>query len=143
MPDPKPPRFVYLVNRADRAIGRWVENHSAGWEGVSSAQIGLLFVLASQHDASVGEIAQALDVAPAAVTNLSKRMQDADLITRIADASDGRLTRLRLTPAGSAALDKARGVLATLNAELTNGFSKDELDTVSRWLSQVGTLRSR
>lgn len=133
-PGYKPPRFVFLVNRAQKAIARWIEGRPEAWEGISGAQAGLLFVLAARDEASIGEIAQALDVAPAAVTNLSKRMQAAGLVERVGDAFDARLTRLRLTVAGREAGDRAKAVLAQLNARLAEGFSEDELQVVARWL---------
>lgn len=133
-PGYKPPRFVFLINRAQKAIARWIEGRPEAWEGISGAQAGLLFVLAARDEAAIGEIAQALDVAPAAVTNLSKRMQAAGLVERVGDAFDARLTRLRLTAAGREAGDRARAVLAQLNARLTEGFSEDELQVVARWL---------
>jgi DNA-binding MarR family transcriptional regulator len=139
----KPPRFVFLINRAQRAIARWIEGQPDVWDGISSAQVGLLFLLASRGDAAIGEIAQELGVAPAAVTNLSKRMEAAKLVDRIADAHDGRLTRLRLTQAGAEANTQARAVLLRLNEQLTAGFSPEELDTVARWMTRVSQLQSR
>lgn len=143
MPTFKPPRLVFLLNRAHRAVQRWIEGRPDAWEGVSSAQAGLLFLLTSRGTATIGEIARELTVAPAAVTNLSKRMQAATLIERIADENDGRLTMLRLTPAGAQASAKAHALLAQLNGHLTDGFSPEELDTVARWLTQVCQLPSQ
>ena len=136
----KPPRLVFLLNRAQRAIQKWIEGSPDSWEGISSAQVGLLFLLTSKDEASVGEIAEALRVAPAAVTNLSKRMQGAGLIERVADAADGRLTRLRLTSAGKAASTQSSVVLQGLNSQLTAGFSQEELVVVARWLDHAAKL---
>ena len=116
-----------------------------GWKmiGVAFANpifLGLLFLLTSKDEASVGEIAEALRVAPAAVTNLSKRMQGAGLIERVADAADGRLTRLRLTSAGKAASTQSSVVLQSLNGQLTAGFSPEELAVVARWLDHAAKL---
>jgi len=133
-PGYRPPRFVYLVNRAQKAIARWIEGRPDAWDGISGAQAGLLFVLAARDEAAIGEIAQALDVAPAAVTNLSKRMQAAGLVERVGDALDARMTRLRLTAAGRQASERAQAVLVQLNARLTDGFSEEELQVVARWL---------
>jgi DNA-binding MarR family transcriptional regulator len=132
-----PPRFVMLLNRAQRVVQRWIETRPEAWDGVSSAQVGMLFFLAKRDGAPIGEIAQALQVAPAAVTNLSKRMEAANLVERFADADDGRLTRLRLSPSGQRARDQATKVLEDLNARLSDGFSPDELATVARWLAHV------
>ena len=133
----KPPRFVFLVNRAQRAMMRWIEGRPEAWAGASAAQAGLLFLLARRDAASVGEIALALDVAPAAVTNLSKRMEAASLVERVADERDARLTRLRLTQQGMAASAQAKSVLAQLNKNLCKGFSPEELATVARWLDHA------
>jgi DNA-binding MarR family transcriptional regulator len=140
MPEYKPPRFVYLVNRAQRAMQRWIETRPEAWEGASSAQAGLLFLLAAREDAAIGEIAQVLDVAPAAVTNLSKRMQAAGLVERVADAQDARLTRLRLSGAGREASRQATLALADLNKRLCSGFTPEELAVVARWLDQAAKL---
>ncbi|KFI06888.1 MarR family winged helix-turn-helix transcriptional regulator [Massilia sp. BSC265] len=134
------PRFVHLLNRAQRALQRWIEARPESWEGISAAQVGLLFVLQARGDAAVGEIAAELGVAPAAVTNLSKRMQAAGMVERVADARDARLTRLQMTGAGRDAGERAGEVLLELNARLTEGFTPDELQLVARWLSQAAAL---
>lgn len=135
-----PPRFVFLLNRAQKAVQRWVETRPGAWDGASSAQAGLLFLLQSRPEATIGEIATALQVAPAAVTNLSKRMQAADLVERVSDSSDARMTRLRLTTAGAAAGVQAQQALQELNLRLKANFTDDELAVVARWLGQAATL---
>lgn len=140
MAEYKPPRFVHLVHRAQRSLQRWIEGRPEAWEGASAAQAGLLFLLTAREDASIGEIAQALDVAPAAVTNLSKRMQAAGLVERMGDAHDARLTRLRLSSEGRQASRQAALALAELNQRLCAGFTPDELALVARWLEQATRL---
>jgi DNA-binding MarR family transcriptional regulator len=139
---PSRPRFVQLLNRAQRALQRWIETRPEAWEGISAAQVGLLFVLTSRQGqpAAIGEIAGELGVAPAAVTNLSKRMQAAGLVERVADAGDARLTRLRMTGEGMDASTRAGEVLVELNARLTEGFTPEELQVVARWLTQAAAL---
>jgi hypothetical protein len=60
MSAPRKPRFVFLLNRAQRILQRWVETRPGAWEGVSSAQSGVLFILASRGSATIGEIAAEL-----------------------------------------------------------------------------------
>lgn len=141
MPGAKP-RFVQLLTRAQRALQRWIEARPESWEGISAAQVGLLFVLQSRRGepAAIGEIAGELGVAPAAVTNLSKRMQAAGMVERVGDAQDARLTRLQMTAAGAAASARAGDVLVELNARLAEGFTPEELQTVARWLAQAAVL---
>lgn len=134
------PRFVFLLNRAQRALQRWIETRPGAWDGASAAQVGLLFFLQSRPNAKIGEIAAGLDVAPAAVTNLSKRMQAAELVERVGDEHDARMTRLRLTTSGERASLQARQALQELNGHLQSGFTEAELAVVARWLEQAGTL---
>ena len=135
-----PPRLVFMLNRAQRAVQRWVESRPDAWDGISSAQVGLLFFLESRRNATIGEIATALEVAPAAVTNLSKRMQAANLVQRTGDQHDARMTRLRLTAQGEQAGARSHLVLQDLNEQLKAGFSSDELAVVARWLAQAAAL---
>ncbi|QOY93443.1 MarR family transcriptional regulator [Massilia sp. UMI-21] len=136
------PRFVQLLGRAQRALQRWIEARPESWEGISAAQVGLLFVLRSRQGqpAAVGEIAGELGVAPAAVTNLSKRMQAAGMLERVADEQDARLTRLRMTGSGREASARAGAVLVELNARLAEGFTPAELQIVARWLARAAAL---
>ncbi len=141
MPAAKP-RFVQLLNRAQRGLQRWIEARPEAWDGISAAQVGLLFALQSRQGepAAVGEIAADLGVAPAAVTNLSKRMQAAGMVERVGDAGDARLTRLQMTGAGRAAGVRAGEVLVELNGRLAEGFTERELQTVARWLARAAAL---
>lgn len=138
--DASPPRFVALLNRAQKALQRWVETRPHAWDGISSAQVGMLFFLRAQPGATIGDIAVATAVAPAAVTTLSKRMQAAGLVERSTDQADARVTRLHLTAAGEAASVEAQRLLRQLNGQLSAGFSDAELAVVARWLAQAASL---
>ena len=135
-----PPRFVFLLNHAHRAVQRWIETRPEAWDSISPAQVALLFYLKSSPNAAIGEIAAALQVAPPAVTNLSKRMQAAELVERVGDEHDARMTRLRLTEKGTDASQQAHHALQDLNAHLKAGFTEDELAVVGRWLAQAAAL---
>lgn len=134
------PRFVFLLNHAHKALQRWIQRQPSAWEDISAAQAGLLFLIRSQGSVTVGEAANALQVAPAAITGLSKRMQAAGLIQRLTDGVDTRKICLTLTAAGDAASLKAKSALQDLNQRLSNGFTEDELEVVARWLDQVVSL---
>lgn len=134
------PRFVFLLNHAHKALQRWIQKQPSAWTDISAAQVGMLFLIRSQGSVTVGEAASALQVAPAAITGLSKRMQAAGLIQRLTDDVDTRKICLTLTPAGEEASIKAKSTLQGLNQQLSDGFTEDELKVVARWLSQVVNL---
>lgn len=134
------PRFVFLLNHAHKALQRWIQKQPSAWTDISAAQAGMLFLIRSQGSVTVGEAASVLQVAPAAITGLSKRMQAAGLIQRLTDDVDTRKICLTLTPEGEQASIKAKSTLQDLNHQLSSGFSEDELKVVARWLTQVVNL---
>ncbi|MCX5463014.1 MarR family winged helix-turn-helix transcriptional regulator [Alcaligenes parafaecalis] len=134
------PRFVFLLNHAHKALQRWIQKQPSAWTDISAAQVGMLFLIRSKGSVTVGEAASALQVAPAAITGLSKRMQAAGLIQRLTDDIDTRKICLTLTPAGEEASIKAKSTLQDLNQQLSDGFTEDELKVVARWLGQVVNL---
>lgn len=130
-------RLFFLLNIGQRRVQRWVDRKAETDARASAAQAGVLFFLAKQDGALIGEVGAALQLAPSAMTGLADRMAKAGLLTRHADSDDGRATRLFLTDEGHAALKRARVLLRELNGKLCDGFSDDELDVVARWLNAL------
>src|SRR5262249_748231 len=102
--------------------------------GLTSAQSGVLFYLGRNDGALIGEVAEALDLVPSAMTGLADRMERAGLVERRPDSEDGRALRIYLTDAGQSVRKRAVARTQALNARLMEGFSDREIDTVSRWL---------
>jgi len=148
------PRLILLLNSAQRRLQQWLGAEQARLAGVpgapgaaedavpSAAQAGVLFVLDGQDGATMGELAQALDLAPSAVSGLVQRMEAPDWVQRRPCPDDARTQRVWLLPAGRAQLPRMRQALARLNAALAEGFSEAELQTVARWLRHVQQLEA-
>jgi DNA-binding MarR family transcriptional regulator len=128
------PRLIYLLNVAQRRLQRFAAQRSEGG-GITPAQTGLLFVLGKEDGVLMGEAGQALDLGAAGISGLVDRMVAARLVERRADAADGRAWRIHLTVKGRAMLARAKAETAELNARLMEGFSREEIDIVARWLS--------
>ncbi|MBV8923291.1 MarR family winged helix-turn-helix transcriptional regulator [Bradyrhizobium sp.] len=126
-------RLIYLLSVAQRRLQRFAASRSE--DGISPAQTGLLFVLGKEDGVLMGEAGAALDLGPAGISGLVDRMAAARLVERRADAADGRAWRIHLTDKGRAMLARARTETAELNARLAEGFSREEIDIVARWLS--------
>ena len=137
MTTPPDRRLVFLLNVAHRRVQRYVEAKMAAKGGLTAAQSGALFVLGQRDGALIGEVAEALDLAPSAMTGLIDRMARAELVERRPDPKDGRAFRLHLTPHGEAAREEAKSGVEGLNAHLTDGFTDDEIAVVSRWLTSL------
>lgn len=140
-PASRPPRLVFLLTAAERAVRRRVAAASqASGQQVGPAAAGVLLYLRGRDDALVGDVGTALGASPAGTTGLLQRMTAAGLLTRGPDPDDRRAVRVRLTPAGRDAADQARSGAAELNALLSQGFTADDLDVVRRWLEHVRAL---
>lgn len=135
MATPPNRRLMFLLSAANRRVQRWIESEMAG--GLTSAQSGVLFVLGRGDGAAIGEVAEALDTAPSAMSGLIDRMERAGLVERRADPADGRGQRIHMTGKGREAREAAKAGLAQINAKITEGFSEAEIDVVARWLASL------
>lgn len=139
------PRLIFLLNSAQRRLQQWVAQQTDAAGGTqrqlpTAAQSGVLFVLAQADGATMGELAQALDLAPSAVSGLVQRMEALDWVLRQAGPDDGRTQRVWLLPAGRRLLPVIQQATARINERLAEGFTEAELQTVARWLTHVQQL---
>jgi DNA-binding MarR family transcriptional regulator len=97
--------------------------------GVSPAQLSALSVLMSGPK-TLGELAAAEQVRPPTITRLASELERLGLARREADATDGRIARLRSTAKGSAILRRGRELrIAELERRL-RALDKTELRTL-------------
>ena len=82
--------------------------------GLSSQRYDLLLMIKSAGEVRVTELCDLLQLQQTAVTQLVRRTEEAGLVERRNDVDDGRVSLLRLTPAGETLLKQ---VLAALRAE--------------------------
>lgn len=137
------PSISTLLKTAHKRVERWVEAEAGQIEGLSAAQAGLVLFLGKYDGAAIGDAAEALDVAPSAMTGLVDRMTRAGFVERRPDPKDGRGQRLHLTEQGWSARNKAVELLDDLNHRMNEGLSPDEAETVARWLEAIATKFSR
>ena len=139
------PRLIFLLNSAQRRLQQWMaqQTEAASCQDQQSptpAQSGVVFALTKADGATMGELAQVLDLAPSAVSGLVQRMEALDWVARQPCPADGRTQRVWLRPAGQKLLPLLRQATTRINARLTEGFSEEELRTVARWLTHVQQL---
>lgn len=142
---PPRPRLVFLLNSAQRRLQAWMgaqhaESIQEGQPSPSAAQAAVLFVLARQDGATMGQLATELDLAPSAVSGLIQRMEALAWVLRHSCPEDARTQRVWLQASGQSQLAPLRKALSRINAQLTAGFTEAELQTVARWLTHVQQL---
>ena len=139
------PRLIFLLNSAQRRLQQFIAGEQeraarAGAAAPSPAQSGVLFVLAREDGASMGHLAQALDLAPSAVSGLVQRMEALLWVARRTSDEDARTQRVWLQPAGRAVLPALQKALGRINERLAGDFTSSDLQVVARWLEHVQTL---
>jgi len=95
-------RLRIAVNRLQRRL----RQESLG--GLSPAQASALGSVNLHGSPTLGELAAIEQVQPPTMTRIVASLTEAGMVTRVADATDRRSARVRITPAGERALERMR-----------------------------------
>lgn len=141
-------RLRRLSDRIDREAEQVYRDLGVEFE---QRWFGLLNILAMSGPQSVGEIAVALGVSHAAVSQTRAALEARELVAADADPADARRRALKLTVAGRELVDRMRPVWNSLNevALELNREAGDAVETLERLeaaldrQSLVARLRAR
>lgn len=131
------PRLFHMMTLAQHRLLKTTDTAFGEALGISTPQLGVLFVLEKQRGVLLKDLSDALGINKSATTALIDRMEGAGLVRRQPSAQDGRAVHLFATPEGIAKAAAARPLLARLNTRLTEGFSEREIATVDRFLHSI------
>ncbi len=79
-------------------------------------------------------------VAPPTITSVVGKMESLGLVTRESDASDRRVTRIRVTPAGAKYLDEVRSRRTSWLATQLASLTDDELRRLTEAVDVLAKL---
>ena len=124
-------RLRRLSERIDRDAARLYEESGEVFE---QRWYGVVQLLAQADDLSVGELASALGVSHASVSQVRDGLAQAGLVTATADQRNARLRRLRLTARGRDVAARLASLWAALNAaaEELDAEAQDALAAIDR-----------
>ncbi len=132
-------RLIYQINAARHTMMKFLEAGCQEQLGISVVQLTALMVLNENNGCPMKQLAHALMIDKSAVTGLTKRMLANDLIIKKTNAADSRSNLIFSTELGRSKLFQGLGLLKTVNTSINQGFSEDELETVSRFLQHITT----
>lgn len=136
-PSGRRPRFVYLLNVAQRRVQGAIHG---GVEGKTAARAGVLMALRPDGGAvPMKQLGVRLDLGASSLSGLLDRMERDGLIERRSDPDDKRAWGIVLTDTGRVLRGESVRSARILNDRLCEGFDDDELATVARWLEAVTT----
>jgi DNA-binding MarR family transcriptional regulator len=120
-------------------IGRLLEEALRSELALQSLHHGQARVLARLRQGSLiqADIARALAVKPATVTNMLRRMEASGLIERAAHPDRPRANTVSLTRAGLEAAREVGTVWARVEEQLVSGLAGDDLDLLRTALERV------
>lgn len=104
---------------------------------VYPGQPPMLFALYKKDGQSQKELADRLNVSPATITVMLRRMEKTNLVIRKQDHEDQRISRVYMTDQGREACIKANKVMQDIEEECFGSFRPEEKIILRRLLMQM------
>lgn len=105
--------------------------------GIHSGQPPLLFALMNRDGLTNNELSQKLEVSPATITNMVKRMESAGFVTRQRDPADDRVIRVYLTGKGQEVWGEIEKTMQIIEGIAFKDFSAEEKSLLRQLLLRV------
>lgn len=114
--------LFFRVGKSHRKIAsRLLEQH-----GIHRGQTPLIFALSQRDGRTNSELAELLEVTPATITNMVKRMEKAGFVQRQKDPTDERVKRIWLTEEGQGKVEGLHNVMNDLQGISFGNFTAEE-----------------
>lgn len=126
----------YLVNRVARSIAHQLAEEIRP-AGVAIGQWAVLLFLWARDGMSQADLSRVVAIEPPTMVRTIDRMVRDGLVTRIADPSDGRVSRIHLTDRGRSLRDELVPKAVTVNATTLGRLSTSEGRTLRRLLVKL------
>lgn len=99
---------------------------------------GMLLKYVGRHDGLThSEIAENLQISPAAVTKVIKRLEELNYLKRQPDPRDERISRVFIQPEGRKVLEQIHDKFMQLDDLTFQGFSEEELTELQGFLMRM------
>jgi DNA-binding MarR family transcriptional regulator len=126
----------YLVNRLARSMaGQLAERMRPA--GVGIGQWAVLLFLWARDGMSQAELSRIVAIEPPTMVRTIDRMVRDGLVTRVADPSDGRISRINLTDRGRALRDELVPMAIAVNEATLARLTEPERATFQRLLTTL------
>ncbi len=122
--------------RADTALKRSIERKVKN-TGVYRSQHRLLMHLNRNPNCAQVELAQHLEVSPAAIAVSLKKLEKGGYIRRETDSSDNRVHQVVITEKGRQVIEKSIVMFQETESEMFAGFSAEEMELLDGFLERI------
>ena len=129
-------QMVDLLRLADKSVKRSIEKRVEG-TGVYRSQHRLLMILGKNPECSQTELAEKLEISPAAVAVSLKKLEKAGYIERQCHESDNRINHVAITEKGRQVIDISISYFREMENAFFGDFSDEELRQLEQLLWRV------
>lgn len=109
-------------------------------QGLTLAQLRLMYTLLVEGDQPMGDLAERLDVRPPTVTGLTDRLIKQDLIERVADPSDRRVVVVRLTDEGRSVIGQIEAISRAYFDRIFAKLGQKRIEELTRALEEFAEV---
>ncbi len=125
--------LFFRVGKTHRKLaGRLMDEHD-----FHRGQTPLIFALSHQDGRTNSELAELLEVTPATITNMVKRMEKAGFVKRKGDPHDERVKRVWLTDQGEGKVQDLHDVVGRLQAISFGDFTEVEKEQFKHLMEKI------
>jgi DNA-binding MarR family transcriptional regulator len=126
----------FEIAETAHALRKDFDRRAAGM-GVTRAQWKVLFRLTRHPGLRQIELADMLDIEPITLSRIIDRLQESELVERVADPSDRRAWRLHVTARARPLVEKLRAVADEMISEAFAGIDPKDIEITRQVLGRV------
>ncbi len=124
------------VRRTDRWMRRCIEK-KVSTTGVYLGQHRALMILGRYPEISQVQLAERLEISPAAVTHVLKKLESGGYIEKGINEADNRSNQIGITKKGRKVIDKSKLLFEEAEREMFCGFSEEELEQLCAYYKRI------
>lgn len=122
--------------RTDSLMKRTIEKR-VSITGVYRSQHQLLMQIAHHPKSSQIEIAERLDISPAAVAVSLKKLEKGGYIKKDLDTTDNRINQIEVTEKGKYVVEKSHLIFEEIEKTIFEGFTEEEIEKTGELLERI------
>lgn len=124
--------FCLTDQTIKRCIGKRVEE-----TGVYRSQHRILMLLGGHPDLSQAEIAELLDISPAAVAVSLKKLEKAGFIVRQSHKEDNRINHVAVTEKGKETIEISIACFREMESAVLKDFTPEEMEVLEQCFRRI------
>jgi len=132
----------FEIGETAHALRKAFDRRAVGL-GVTRAQWKVLFRLERKPGLRQIELADMLDIEPITLSRIVDRLEESDLVQRVADPSDRRAWRLHVTAKARPLVETLRAVADEMVADAFAGIAPKDIEITRQVLGRVRENASR